>query len=86
MYLEIEEMWDTIEVLFLISQTKTGSKSHGIEYEMQVILGQYLHILSSYHAGCPSPLKLHYRKNGIFFSGIYDHILWHAVYLNGVHS
>lgn len=58
MYWEIEGILDTIKVSLFISQTKTGSKSYGAEYEMQIVLGQFLYILPIHHAGCPL-LKLH---------------------------
>lgn len=49
MYLGIEEILETIQVCLFIPQTKTGSKSYGPEYEMQMVLSQFLHILSIYH-------------------------------------
>lgn len=49
MYLEMEEILDAIKVCLFILQTKRGSKLHTPEYEMQVVLSQFLYILSIYH-------------------------------------
>lgn len=72
MYLEMEEILDAIKVCLFILQTKRGSKLHTPEYEMQVVLSQFLYILSIYHT-VPLFLKIALETNGVF-SPQYDYI------------